>query len=286
MYTILLREDNQLITSVRERVMQKSKLVDSLHILVDPIYKGIPMDDFLVTLEYITPVSREYKTETLVKSEELYKDKLEYRLDFDTDLTKEAGEVEISLTFTKVTLNPDGSNTCQVRKTSPTSITILPVTAWSSIIPDSALSALDQRIIMTQAMLEAANEMANYIDSTKADNISYDSNANIIQLTANGIPIGNAITLNSCDSNISSIKIDEDGNLIIVHKDGTEENLGKLSSGECAGIYIPSLDGDIMTFTLSDKATEETISFDIDQDNNWNPIDGSESGSNYIWQEL
>ena len=39
MYTILLGEDNELVTSVQERIMQRSKLVDSLHFLVEPIYK-------------------------------------------------------------------------------------------------------------------------------------------------------------------------------------------------------------------------------------------------------
>ena len=72
MYTILLNETNELITSVKERIMQRSKLVDNLHFLVEPDYKGIDMSDFTVTMEYILPVSREYKTESLVKSEALY----------------------------------------------------------------------------------------------------------------------------------------------------------------------------------------------------------------------
>ena len=94
MYTILLNESNELTTSVRERIMQRSKLVDSLHFLVDPIYKGINMSDFTVMMEYILPISREYKTEYLVKSDALYKEKLEYKLPFDTCLTKEAGKID------------------------------------------------------------------------------------------------------------------------------------------------------------------------------------------------
>ena len=98
MYTILLDATNELKTSVRERVIQRSKLVDNLHFLVDPTYKGIDMSDFTVMLEYILPVSKEYHTEILVKSDELYKEKLEYKLPFDTSLTKEAGDIEIQLT--------------------------------------------------------------------------------------------------------------------------------------------------------------------------------------------
>ena len=62
LYTILINDDNTLTTSVRERIMQRSKLVDSLHFLCPQTYKELDMDDFTVTLEYILPVSREYKT--------------------------------------------------------------------------------------------------------------------------------------------------------------------------------------------------------------------------------
>lgn len=177
MYTLLLNESNELITTVKERIMQRSKLVDNLHFLVEPTYKGIDMSDFTVTMEYILPVSREYKPEILVKSDELYKDMLEYKLPFDTCLTKEAGDIEVQLTFTQLILNADGSSTQRVRKTSPATITILPITAWSNIIADSALTALDQRILQTQAMIEAASELEGgscagvYIPSYSDDGI-------------------------------------------------------------------------------------------------------------------
>lgn len=193
MYTILLNDSNELTTSIRERIMQRSKLVDSLHFLVDPMYKGIDMSDFTVMMEYLLPVSREYKTEILVKSEALYKDKLEYKLPFDTNLTREAGKVQVQLTFVKVELDADGNTIQRVRKTSPTTITILPITAWSDVIADSALTSLDQRLIQVDAMLNAANEMNDYLNTTKADNIILDEEANTIQLSANGVPIGEVI---------------------------------------------------------------------------------------------
>ena len=77
MYTILVNDDNSLQTTVRERIMQRSKLVDTLHFLVEPTYKEQDMSDFTVTMEYLLPVSREYRTENLVKSDALYKDMLE-----------------------------------------------------------------------------------------------------------------------------------------------------------------------------------------------------------------
>ena len=69
MYTILVNSDNSLQTTVRERIMQRSKLVDTLHFLVDPVYKEHDMSAFTVTMEYLLPVSREYHTENLIKSD-------------------------------------------------------------------------------------------------------------------------------------------------------------------------------------------------------------------------
>ena len=197
MYTILVNDNNELVTTVKERIMQRSKLVDELHFLVNPTYKNVDMSDFTVTMEYVLPVSREYKTETLVKSSDLYKGQLEYVLPFDTCLTKEAGKIEIQLTFTKVALDADGRAKQQVRKVGPTTVTIVPVTAWSDIIPDNALSALDQRLIMVDAMINAANEMNQYIFETKADDISYNENTNEIQLLAGGNAIGHKVVVNT-----------------------------------------------------------------------------------------
>lgn len=285
MYTILVTNSNELVTTVKERIMQRSKLVDNLHFLVDPKYKDVDMTDFAVTLEYVLPVSREYKTENLVKTDALYKEMLEYRLPFDTNLTKEAGKIEIQLTFVKASLDADGNAIQQVRKTSKATINIIPITAWSDIIADSALGALDQRLIMVDAMINAFDDMIQCIDNTKADNIIYNEDENYIQLTSNGSPIGDKIALKSVGTNVVSIQVNEDGELIVNYSDGTSSNIGKVGDGSCVGTYIPSYSEDgILTFTLSDKIGETSYSFDIDESNNWNPV--GEENSSYIWEKL
>ena len=202
MYTILVTDSNELVISVKERIMQRSKLVDSLHFLMSPTYKGIDMSEFTCTMEYVLPVSREYRTETLVKSGELYKDNIEFKLPFDTNLTKEAGKIEIQLTFTKVSLDADGNAKQQVRKAGPCTITIVPVTAWSDIIPDSALSSLDQRLIQLELMANQLNDISQYTYDTKADNIVYNEAEQYIQLTANGMPIGDTVEIKSGDASL------------------------------------------------------------------------------------
>ena len=197
MYTILVTQDNELVTSVKERVMQRSKLVDNLHFLLDPMYKEIDMNDFVVMMEYILPISKEYKSEILIKSDGLYKEKLEFKLPFDTSLTKEAGNIKLQLTFTKVDLDTKGNNVQYVRKTSPTTITIIPISAWSDIIPDSALNAIDQRIVETQAQIKALEELNNVIATTKADNIVLDEETHELYLTSSGTAIGNRIDMDT-----------------------------------------------------------------------------------------
>lgn len=212
MYTILLNETNELITSVKERIMQRSKLVDNLHFLVDPIYKGHDMSEFMATMEYLLPVSKELHTEQLTLSDELYKEKLEYKVPFDTTLTKEAGKIEVQLTFTKIEMDEEGKTTQYVRKTSPASITIVPISAWSDIIADSALDGIDQRLIQTEAMINALNDLSQEIYDNKADNIVF--NTNKIQLVANGKPIGDPVSLDEAHDQL--IDDSADGNIKVV----------------------------------------------------------------------
>ena len=81
MYTILVTTNNEAIVSTPDqRIMQRSKLVDTLHILVAPTYNGISMSDCTVLMEYKLPVSQEARSEILSLSDELYKENLEYTL--------------------------------------------------------------------------------------------------------------------------------------------------------------------------------------------------------------
>lgn len=287
MYTIVLNDNNELVTTIKERIMQRSKLVNTLHFLIAPMYKDIDMSEFTVMLEYVLPISREYHTEVLTKSEELYKDMLEYKVPFDTCLTKEAGRVELQLSMIKSELDEDGNSVQRVRKTSTVMINITPISAWSDIVADSALSAIDQRIIQLDAMLNATNEMSQYLYETKADNVMYSKEGQYIQLTANGVPIGSQIAISDFGTNVTSVQVDEDGNLVVNYSDGRTESIGQLGAGSCVGTYIPSYSQDgILTFTLKEESEEPVYEFDIDKSNDWIPIEGVENDTSYIWESL
>ncbi len=209
MYTFLINENNTLTCSVQAAIMERSKMVDKLHFLADPTYKGVDMTDYTVNLEYILPISKRYKTEILTKSDELYKNKLEYILPFDTDLTSEPGDIQIQLTFLAVTMDSDGTTVQHVRKVGPGVIHIVPIQNWSDLIPDAALSSVDQRLLAAEAMLKALSDRNAAIFDSKADNLSYIDQK--LQLTANGKPIGNAvkITQESVETEDGSLRVVE-----------------------------------------------------------------------------
>lgn len=209
MYTFLIGEDNTLTASLTERIMERSKLVNNLHFLADQTWQGLNMADYIVLLEYVLPVSKRYKTEILTKSDELYKNKLEYVLPFDTTMTSEPGDIEMWLTFATVEMTEKGQTIQRVRKVGPGVIHIIPISNWADIIPDDALSPLDQRLIAFEAMHKAMMDQMNQNLDNKADNITYDDEHRL-RLTSNGKPIGNAIKITN-----ESVET-EDGSMRVV----------------------------------------------------------------------
>lgn len=203
-YVIMINDDNSMTITQKRRIVQRSKLIDDLWFLTKPEYNGYNMADFTVMLEYLSPVSRKYRTEFLALNENQYNGYLKYSLPFDTKVTAEAGSVELMLTFLRVELDENGKSKQRVRKISGVNIDIIPISAWSDIIPDCALSALDQRIIKMDAQIKALNDTSVAMADNKADNIAYDEETNVLQLKSGDKLIGNKVT-------ISNVGLDKDG---------------------------------------------------------------------------
>lgn len=236
MYTIVICDDNSLMTTKCERIMQRSKLVDNLQFLSHQYYNDLDMSDCTVQLEYILPCSKKYRTEILKLSDEMYKEHLQYLLPFDTKLTSEAGEVEVQLTFVKTDLDASGKGVQYVRKTSTTKINIVPISAWSDIVPDEALSAIDERLIKLDAQMRALDEMNQVIIDEKADDIKYNESTNELQLLANGNEIGNKVVIKTKNSTLDDL---EDGIPVV--------DFGSVSGGD-ASIDDEETEDDVVEF--------------------------------------
>lgn len=120
MYYILINGDNNMYATQVQRIMQRSKLVDDLYFVVEPMYNGHDMSKASVLLEYLSPASKRYRTEFLVLSEEMYGGThLQYKLPVDTSITEEAGKVEMQVTFAYTDLDLNGNGIQRVRKAGP-----------------------------------------------------------------------------------------------------------------------------------------------------------------------
>ena len=201
-YTIIVGDDNTLYGSQKVKIMEKEKLFNKLWFLVAPYYNGYDMSKCTVTMRYMSPLSKEFKTETLVLSDERYQEYLKYVLPVDTNLTKECGDIGLNLTFTMLDVDDNGHIVQRVRKTDNHILHITHLPNWDGFVADEALAAIDQRIIMTQAQIQRLEEMNQVIADTKADNIKYNIDTNELQLTSNGKEIGDKVAINVNDESL------------------------------------------------------------------------------------
>ena len=210
-YVIIAENDNSLYGSQKCRIMQREKLFNKLYFLVAPDYNGYDMSQCTVIMRYLLPISKEFKTETLVLSEEKYKCYLKYILPIDTNLTKEWGDIELNLTFIMLDTDDDGNIIQRVRKTENHILTITKLPDWDSVVPDSALSALDQRIIAQSAQIKALEDLAAVLDSNQVDNLIYNSDEETLHLSAKGNIVGSKVSVrNMLNDGIPVVDLNSD----------------------------------------------------------------------------
>ena len=145
MYDIYIRNDNSVIVTGGNRIMQGSSMVDMVRVLVPKSYNDVitDMSEFTCMMEYILPCSKKYLVDVLVEdvpndqSDDIYKDYVVYKFDVDSDLTTEPGDIEVQFTFAKAALVDEYGIEIEperLRKTKKTRITIVPIAKWSDIM--------------------------------------------------------------------------------------------------------------------------------------------------------
>lgn len=194
-YTVIVCDDNSLYGSRKRKIMQKEKLFNKLWILVPPYYNGYDMSQCTVTMRYLRPISKDFVTETLVLSEEKYEEYLKYVLPVDTCFSKEWGDLEFNLTFTMLDIDNDGNIIQRVRKTENHILTVTKLPDWDAVVPDSALSALDQRIIAQSAQIKALEDLAATLDKNQVDSLVYNDKEETLHLSAKGNIVGNKVSV-------------------------------------------------------------------------------------------
>lgn len=256
-YIFLLENNNEIIASHREVLMQRSKLVDEVWFLVNPKYKTCEndMSVFSVLLEYILPVSKSYHSLELVKDNEGYKEYIKYVVPLDSNLSSEAGDIQLQLSFIYAGLDADGKGIQKVRKTKATKLHITPVANWGDIIPDASLAAIDQRIIKTQAQIKELGYYAEILNENQVDNLVYNSTDETLQLSANGKGVGNKVSVRDMlDDGIPVVDLDGSSSGDIDHDDGCncgcgcENNVVEFGYSENTGANTPVEDDNVVEF--------------------------------------
>ena len=208
MYTVLVQNDNSIIVTERQRIMQNSKLIDVLQIIVPKLYNGLEMVNYNVRLEYLTPINHKHGYVEMEVADSDYKtDYLLYTMKIDTNLTTEVGDVQFTMTFIEVSMTDDGTVETPVRKTDVFVMPVIPIANWFSA-PDSALSALDQRIIANQEAIKAMADLQADLIESKLDDITLDTTAKKVYGTAGGIQKGIGIDINALGDAIADNTVD------------------------------------------------------------------------------
>lgn len=160
MHTLLIGDDNRIITTNAERIVQRSNLTNTIRFLVSNEYNGILMNSCMAIMYYKLPISQEWHSKELTPSEELYKNKyVEYKFQSETWLTTEFGDVEIEVRFYLVSMTGNINFDQYVRKATDGIIHISASKDWASGVANPLLDNLDQRIIQLMMVQNRQDEM-------------------------------------------------------------------------------------------------------------------------------
>lgn len=212
---ILINNDNIAITTEKETIMQRAKLVNKLSILCPQTYNGYDMSTFDLVMTYKLPISKNVRIVEMTRDEELYKENYcKYDLKIDTDITAENGDVELQFVFMKTYLDEDGNNIQQVRNVQPTSIHICQLSDW--LVPsDEALGTLAELYLTNKNMIKSLEQLAATLYQNKLDDITIDIENKRVIGTANGNAVGEGIMLEELNNELVEVGAETTGNVKI-----------------------------------------------------------------------
>lgn len=191
-----MTNDKQLVTTVRTTIHQRETGVDTIRFLLPLQYEGLNLSEFTVVVKYVSPDNVSH-CELLHCQEDLYNNRLDYRLGVDTDITAMAGSVKLRLTLLNVVALDDGKYNEQVFHSDETIIQIVPIDEYI-FIPDKSLEVIDQILLQLDNRMAELEDTANSINTEKADDIEIINGEIWLTredpITGEKIPIGDPIS--------------------------------------------------------------------------------------------
>lgn len=206
MYTLKITDENTVVTTVKESIVERSNYVDKIQIVTSKMYREqIDMSDTTVYMKYKLPVSDKIKmTQLIINNLEYEQNYIQYLIPVDAALTAEAGDIEVSFTFLKLVANEDGTYTSYIRKTTSGVIHITPLVQFDKYEPSELFTEIDQRLLAIEGYikdLDALNK-ATYENAVK--DIRLDTEKRKVTLTNNdGEDTGKGIAMTDLSKMVS-----------------------------------------------------------------------------------
>jgi len=217
---ILFTKNKELIITQKTKLYWRETGVDLLKILVPETYMDVPLVDFTFSLSFVDPANQAHlEVLDLVKDVDLetpvlyssnYEDEslpryLQYVLPVDTEITKMVGNISIQLSGTWY----DNDNMKQyVIHSNTLGITIDSFEDYMALVPDSALSSIDNRIMELNNSINALYNLRNSMMAKIPDDIGLDKETSRIHLSIDGELQGDGVEI---VQNVSDIDGTPDG---------------------------------------------------------------------------
>ena len=238
MYTLKITDENTVVTTVKERLVERSNDVDNIQIITAKLYKEqLDMSDTSLYMKYKLPVTDKIKITQLIPNNLNYETNyIQYLIPADVNLLAEAGDIEVSFTFLKLVSNDDDSVTSYVRKTTSGVIHVSPLAAFDKYEPSEMFTETDQRLLALIAAVKDLNAQSKAIYENMIKDIRLNTDDKKITLTdRNGDDTGEGIATKDLTALIAEdlTGVDPDGVQDgVVHLDQAKDmkviNLDKL----------------------------------------------------------
>lgn len=189
MYTLRITDDNNVITTVKESLMEKSNCVNSIQIIINKLYKEqIDMTDTTAYMKYVLPVTKKIKMTQLIADTTTDESHILYTIPVTANISAEPGNIEVSFTFLKLVHDEKSDTTTSyVRKTESGLIHITKLAQFDSYEPSEMLTELDQRILALMATAEDIKKLGQATYDNMPIDMKLDSEAKKLTLVnANG----------------------------------------------------------------------------------------------------
>ena len=282
MLYIKLDGDMSLVITVNEPIYRGDNLSQKITYLIPTVVGEIDMLTASVFLSYVR-ADGVADVVVLDRSETPYNESyFQYTFPINCKLSKYPGEV-----CTWIQIYSGTPSNPVIAKTGECMLQVQESKNMDDYLCDHQMTALYQ---LTHTMNTAIEDMNNTIENAienKADNIIFNPEDSTIQLSANGVPVGDKIVVNTnTGAVVTNAGISSDNELILTFNDGTVMILVSVL-GKDGAVYVPHIsERKVLTFTIEDEPGEIPEPVDLNPNDEWSEIEGDEVVSDYIWEPM